>query len=255
MIDPVAAGFAAAADAYERARPDYPAVALDWLAERLGLRSGRTVLDLGAGTGKLTRQLEATGAEVVAVEPLDEMRGWLEAASPGVRALAGTAEEIPLADASVDAVTIAQAFHWFDASRALPEMHRVLRPGGAVALVWNSRDLGDQLQAAIDELVRPLRRRARQEQRTRRVPRPDLGRGGLFSPVEERRFPHEQTLSVGGVLDRVSSMSFVAVLGEDERTDLLARVRGLLAEVEEPVVLRYETEVYAADRLPSRGSP
>jgi SAM-dependent methyltransferase len=246
LIDPVAAAFAAAADAYERARPDYPAAAVEWLAERLGLRSGRTVLDLGAGTGKLTRQLEATGAAIVAVEPLGEMRAWLEAASPGVLALAGTAEEIPLPDASVDALTVAQAFHWFDRSRALAEMHRVLRPGGAVAVVWNSRDLGDSLQAAIDELVRPLRPRAWRERTL--DPRPDFERSGLFSPIEERRFPHEQRLPVDGVLDKVASTSAVAALGEEERAELLGRVRGLLADAAEPIVLRYVTEVYAADR-------
>ena len=125
MIHPTAAaGFSLGAAAYERGRPGYPAEAIGWLAEQLGLRAGRTVLDLAAGTGKLTRALVETGAEVVAVEPVDEMRAQLEAAVPAARALAGTAEEIPLADGAVDAVTVAQAFHWFDRDAAFTEIHR-----------------------------------------------------------------------------------------------------------------------------------
>jgi SAM-dependent methyltransferase len=243
-----ARAFAAVADQYERARPDYPAAAVEWLGGRLGLRRGRTVLDLAAGTGKLTRQLVATGADVVAVEPLDEMRAHLEAALPEARALAGRAEEIPLRDSSIDAVTVAQAFHWFDAQRALAEIHRVLRPGGGLALVWNSRDLADPLQSAVEAIIRPIRVRA--EAGPRPEPRADIDRSRLFSPVEERRFPHEQPLPRSAVLDRVASMSFVAAAPNEERAALLARVRDLLAEQEERVVLRYVTEVYVADRVP-----
>src|SRR5205807_4612798 len=107
-------GFDRAAEIYERARPEYPPQAVTWLAERLDLRAGRTVVDLGAGTGKLTRALVATGARIVAVEPLAEMRRVLEGAVPEAEALAGTAEAMPLPDAFADAVTVAAAFHWFD---------------------------------------------------------------------------------------------------------------------------------------------
>jgi SAM-dependent methyltransferase len=131
-----ARSFGAAVDAYERARPGYPDDAVDWL-----LPDGvRRVLDLGAGTGKLTRSLAARGLEVVAVEPLDEMRATLAAALPEVEAVAGTAEEIPLADDSVDAITVAQAWHWVDPERATAEAARVLRPGGTLGLIWNRRD-------------------------------------------------------------------------------------------------------------------
>jgi SAM-dependent methyltransferase len=205
------------------------------------------VLDLAAGTGKLTRQLAALGARVVAVEPLDEMRAHLEAAVPGARALAGRAEDIPLPDGSVDAVTVAQAFHWFDASRALAEIHRVLRPAGALALVWNGRDPGDPLQAAVDAEIRPYRRRAGLERAL--DPRAELARGRFFSRADERRFPHVQTIGRDRYVDRVASTSVVAALPGRERRALLDRVRELASERPGPVELRYVTEVYVADRL------
>ena len=127
-----AVGFARGADAYERGRPEYPADAL----EPLRLSPDLTVLDLAAGTGKLTRPLAASGARVIAVEPVAEMRAALPSS---VETLDGTAESIPLGDGSVDLVTVGQAFHWFDGDAALAEIHRVLRPGGRLALVWNRR--------------------------------------------------------------------------------------------------------------------
>ncbi len=135
-----AQGFGAAAEAYQRARPDYPAVLADWLHDELDLAPGRVVVDLGAGTGKFTPFLRATGARVVAVEPVEAMRAALVAAHPDVEALAGEAERLPLADASVDAIVCAQSFHWFARPAALAEMRRVLKPGGALGLVWNVRD-------------------------------------------------------------------------------------------------------------------
>lgn len=239
-----AAGFARGAAAYERGRPGFPAEAVEWLAQRLGLRPGRTVLDLAAGTGKLTRSLVATGAEVVAVEPVDEMRAVLEAAVPSARALAGTAEAIPLGDRSVDAVTVAQAFHWFDRAAAFTEIHRVLRPAGALAVVWNVRDLDDPLTAAIEELIGPLRRAVEAE-----LTWDPALRHPLFAPFQERRFRHEQQVDRAMLLDRVGSTSFVAALPETEREALLARVRELAAERPEPITLPYETQVYVADRV------
>jgi SAM-dependent methyltransferase len=128
-----APSFARVAEAYERARPEYAPEAVAYLVERLG----SVVLDLGAGTGKLARQLAACGLDVVAVEPLAEMRALIPA---GIETLAGTAEAIPLPEASVDAVTVAQAFHWFDEQKALAEIERVLRPGGLLAVVSNRRE-------------------------------------------------------------------------------------------------------------------
>jgi ubiquinone/menaquinone biosynthesis C-methylase UbiE len=142
--------FDSVADVYERARPQYAPDALAWIAGELPLRR---VLDLAAGTGKLTRQLAALGADVVAVEPGEDMRRVFAEALPGIELHAGSAEAIPLPDGSVDAVTVGQAFHWFRTADALAEIHRVLRPGGGFALLWNADDREDALMAALDAEV------------------------------------------------------------------------------------------------------
>jgi SAM-dependent methyltransferase len=221
-VHPAAAkGFSRSADAYERGRPGYPRAALDWLADRLQLAPGTTVVDLAAGTGKLTRELVRTGAAVVAVEPVAEMRSLLPAEA---RTLEGTAEAIPLDGGSVDAVTVAQAFHWFDGERALAEIHRVLRPDGVLALVWNRRG-SDPLNAAIEELVAPHRGD---------VPthhggawRAAFERTRLFGPPETRSFENTQALDADGLADRVGSISFAAALDAGPREELLGRVRAL----------------------------
>src|SRR5262249_54140245 len=139
---------------YERARPLYAVDALEWLRARLPLRR---VVDVGAGTGKLSRQLAAVGADVVAVEPDPDMRAVFARVLPGIELLAGSAEELPLADASVDVATAAQAFHWFDLERALPELHRVIRPGGGIAVVWNEWDDDDELMRSLNQIVKRRR--------------------------------------------------------------------------------------------------
>ena len=148
-----ARSFEAVAAEYERHRPDYPEEALRWAADELGLESGARVLDVGAGTGKLTRGLVALGLDVVAVEPGAPMLEQLRGAVPEAEAIEGPAEAIPLPDASVDAAFAAQAFHWFDRERALPELHRVIRPGGGLALLWNWWDERDPLQRELGELI------------------------------------------------------------------------------------------------------
>jgi SAM-dependent methyltransferase len=244
-IHPTAArGFGAAAEAYERGRPGYPEAAVAWLAERLRLGPGRTALDLAAGTGKLTRQLVPTGARVIAVEPTEGMRRQLERVLPGIEALPGTAEEIPLPDGSVDAVTVAQAFHWFRYEEALPEIHRVLRPGGGLALIWNSRDLDDPLQAELERIL------ARYRGRLGEFPdwRPPLGASGLFGPVEEATFRFKQHLDIDTLVERVHSISVIAALPERERRRVLARVREAAAGLGQPFAFPYVTEVFMCFR-------
>src|ERR1700712_1930981 len=141
MIHRTAAeGFTAGAESYAAGRPEYPSAIEGWLTGELGLAAGKTVLDLGAGTGKFSRSLLATGANVIAVEPVAAMLAQLVQQYPAVQAKSGPAEEIPLADASVDAVLCAQSFHWFATPASLREIHRVLKGGGALGLVWNVRD-------------------------------------------------------------------------------------------------------------------
>jgi SAM-dependent methyltransferase len=241
-----AAGFASAADVYERARPSYPEEAVAWMAKRCELGEGKTVVDVGAGTGKLTRLLPSTGAHVIAIEPVAEMRAKLT----GVQAFDGTAEDIPLPDGSADVITVAQAFHWFDHERALPELHRVLKPGGYLALFWNSRDLEDPVQNGVEELLRPARGAvASQMGRKWRAP---LERSPLFGPVEERNFRYEQQFTANDLCDRVSSTSFVAAMGAVEREELLVRVRALVYGLPEPFPFPYLTEVHVIPRSSDR---
>jgi len=242
-----AKGFSSAADVYERARPGYAPEAVSWVCERLGMGPGRSVLDLAAGTGKLTRDLVPSGATVIAVEPLDEMRDQLERVVPDVEALAGTAEEIPLGDASVDAVVCAQAFHWFDPDRAVPEIHRVLRPGGGFALLYNSRDLSDDVQKTIDEMLDPYRESV--EQQWTHAHDDVLAGSPLFGPVEHRSWPSEQRVGREALLEVVASRSYVASLDEGSRAELLGRIRDAFADEPEPIVLRYTVEVFVADRV------
>ena len=244
-VHPTAAsGFATSAEAYERARPGYPAEAVAWLGERLRIEPGRVVLDLAAGTGKLTRALQPLGARLIAVEPIDEMREQLFAALPDVDAFDGTAESIPLPDCSVDVVTCAQAFHWFRSEDALREIHRVLRPGGGLALLWNMRDLSDPLQARIHAILEPY-----QNVTSEGLVAPDLiDASGLFGPVEQRTWPYEQRLSRAHLVDRIASMSYVAVLDPDARAEVLSRVLEAADGLPEPIAIPYVTEVFAADR-------
>src|SRR5512133_367421 len=221
MVHPSAAtGFARSVEAYERARPEYPPEAIAWIARALALRPGRTVVDLAAGSGKLSRPLAKLGCEVIAVEPVDEMRA---AIGPGIEALAGTAEAMPLANDSADAVTVGQAFHWFDGPKALAEIERVLRPGGALALVWNRRPVeSSELHAAISEIMAPYRGDA-----------PSHGSGAWRATfagrdLQEQRFDFVQRLDADGLADRVGSTSFIAALDEPKRARVLERVRALV---------------------------
>lgn len=228
-LHPAAAeGFARNADDYERTRPGYPAEAVAFLAEVLGLREGTTVADVAAGTGKLTRLLVATGARVIAVEPVAEMRALLVATVPGVEVLDGVAEHLPLGDASVDAVTVAQAFHWFDHDRAIAELARTVRPGGRVGLVWNARDRSvdwvDEVWAIMDRVEKRAPWRDHDEWS-------DSAYTGLpgFGELHSARFRHLQSVTPEAMVRRVASVSHVAVLPEPERTAVLAEVRTLLA--------------------------
>jgi SAM-dependent methyltransferase len=200
------------------------------------------IVDLGAGTGKLTRLLVPSGARVIAVEPIAEMRAHIDVGE----AIEGTAEAIPLPDGSAALVTVAQAFHWFDHDLALPEIHRVLRPGGSLGLVWNMRDLDDPVQRGVEDLLTPFRcRRSAQREGKWRAP---LRASPLFGEPETAEFRYEQQFTARDLQDRVASTSFVAAMSEDERRPLLDQVRVLVADRAEPFRFPYLTEVIVSPR-------
>jgi SAM-dependent methyltransferase len=220
-----AEGFAAGAASYVAGRPEYPPEIEAWLTDELGLHSGKTVLDLGAGTGKFSRSLLATGAKVIAVEPVPAMLDQLVRQYPEVEARSGSAEDIPLGDESVDAVVCAQSFHWFATPQALREIHRVLKSGGALGLVWNDRDNNVEWVAALTRIMKRFEGDVpRFHSQKWRALFPADG----FGPLREKRFPNPHTgYPERVIVDRILSVSFMAALPPDEQE----RVRNELREV------------------------
>jgi len=208
-----ALSFGPVAAVYERGRPSYPAAALDWLLPSDATR----VVDVGAGTGKLTRLLHGRGLTVTAVDPSDGMRTELHRVLPAVPVPAGTAEDLPLDDHSVDAVLCAQAWHWVDAGRAVPEIARVLVPGGRLGLIWNLRDERVDWVRRLGEIIgSPAMHRP-------------AALDAPFGPTETRDFAWTHRTGTGRLLDLVASRSSVILLGADERAVVLDRVRHLVA--------------------------
>ncbi len=209
-----ARSFAGVADEYDRGRPGYPADAVAWALGAAPVE----VLDVGAGTGKLTEAVVAAGHRVTAVEPLPEMRAVLKASLPEVHVLEGTAEQLPVADASLDAVVVGAAFHWFDQERALEQIGRVLRTGGTLALFGNSFDTSIGWQAELRQILGPgtLGRRGH-------WPEPERLRL-LFDEVEQEEFPHSGPIDLARLRDYASSRSGFAVLSPDDREARLAEI-------------------------------
>ena len=241
-----AQAFGGAGDAYERGRPGYPPDAVAWMAMSLGIDADARVVDLAAGTGKFTRALSPFARRLVAFEPLEGMWRHLHEASPALPAAAATAERIPLRNQSVDAITVAQAFHWFRAEEALAEIRRVLRPGGRLGLVWNRRD---QSVPWVAELGRLLDRYERDTPRfAKRLWSRAFDSNAPFTPLEERTFRYEQELDVAGLQDRVVSVSFVAALDDDEKATVLDEVVRIASGLGERFALPYVTEVFCCSR-------
>jgi SAM-dependent methyltransferase len=207
--------FGSEATAYERGRPSYPPEAIDWLLPP----GARDVLDLGAGTGKLTSRLVERGLDVVAVDPIAEMLEMLRVSLPNTPALLGTAEDIPLADNSVDAVLVAQAWHWFNPARAIPELARVLRPGGRLGLVWNTRD---ERSGWVRELGRIIGRDGDPMRDHVTLPEP-------FTDVQRHQVEWTNYLTPQALIDLVASRSYCITSPTQVRTKTLDQVRELLA--------------------------
>jgi SAM-dependent methyltransferase len=233
--------FGAVADVYERGRPTYPPEAIDWLVPPHATR----VADVGAGTGKLTRPLRERGLDVIAVDPSAGMREQLRRAVPGVPVLAGTGEQLPLADRSVDAVLVAQAWHWVDPERAVPEAARVLAPGGRLGLLWNRRVEDEDWVAELSTIMG-----------SRGTPGagrhfPDIG--PPFGPVERRSVEWLHRLSRAEMTDWVASRSYVITLPDAQRNGVLGQVRDLLdthpaLAGEDEIALHMVTRCSRADR-------
>lgn len=244
-------GYAGVADVYTRGRPGYPDEASTWLREVVGLSAGKTVIEIGAGTGKFLPLLLRSGADVIALEPVEGMRSALESQFD-VRTLAGAANNINLPDESVDAVVCAQAFHWFATTEAVAEMRRVLKPGGILGLIWNGRDTSIPWVAAMNRIV---------DRYEGDAPRYQSGRWRDVFPAkgfvfaEER---HARILHTGSpehvIIDRALSTSFIAALPLRQRADVERELRDLIAVTPElngksEVALPYGTLMVAYRRI------
>jgi SAM-dependent methyltransferase len=207
--------FGSEAAAYERGRPSYPPETIDWLLPE----GAQDVLDLGAGTGKLTTRLVERGLDVIAVDPIPEMLELLSNSLPDTPALLGTAEEIPLADDSVDAVLVAQAWHWFDPERAVKEVSRVLRPGGRLGLVWNTRDERLGWVKDLGRIIGPEHDPFNNE----------VTLAEPFGEIERHQVEWTSYLTPQALIDLVASRSYCITSPEKVRTRTLEQVRELLS--------------------------
>ncbi len=256
-----AAGFDKEAAAYERSRPSYPPEALHWLTDGLALGPNVRCVDLAAGTGILTRLLAPSGCELIAVEPVVGMRAQLRTALPNVACLSSVAEALPFTGGSIDAVTIAQAFHWFDADAALGELRRVTRVGGHVAMLWNARDRSrpwvNLVWGVMDRVEKhaPWRNHdhvATSDSQARREE--SLADADGFGPVHTAQFHHEQAMTPELVVERVRGVSHVAVLPPAEQSAVLDEVRTILATHPETtgrdiLHIPYRVDCYRMERV------
>lgn len=232
-----AGSFGAHAADYATHRPDYPAAAIRWALAPLGDRTP-VVLDLGAGTGKLTEGLLDVGAEVIAVEPDPGMRAELIRRYPAVSAHAGSAESIPLPDDSVDAVLAGQAFHWFDQQRAFPEIARVLRPHGVCAAFWNSDDIRVPWVAGLKRVARtsvPNLPHVPNIDGSEQVPAHPL-----FEPFERAEFPHVQRRTAESLTATIGTHSHTLVVSDEQRAEVLSRIAEYLRNTPETATGEFE---------------
>jgi SAM-dependent methyltransferase len=242
-IDPAAEAFGSAAADYERARPSYPPDSIDLLRRETGIAAGVRVLDLAAGTGKLTRLLAGTGADVVAVEPVEGMRHQLSEVLPEIEVLDGTAEAIPLDAGSVDVVTVAQAFHWFKYDEALAEIRRVLRPGGSLAILFNRRDERVDWVRTWSDVI---------EWHGRRISEYDsidwsaLLEAAGFRGLRTASVEWEQTITRDLLAARVRSVSYIAEKPAAEQQEYVERVLALTDGFDDAFPLPYVTMMWFA---------
>jgi len=227
---------------YNAVRPDYPGEAMSFFASTFGLDGTVKALDLGAGSGIFTRQIRDLVGEVIAVDPSDSMREAFEKETPDLEVLNGSDIAIPLEDASVDVVFVAQAFHWFDSMRALQEIRRVLRTGGGLGLIWNERD---ESVPWVRDLGVAMRWDDFQPYETGRDFSEVLA-AGPFVDVQRATFRHAQTLTKKGLYQRVLTTSYVSLMNEAQREEVLRDVAQVVEPLDEMLTLPYVTDVYRA---------
>ena len=243
-LDDAFSGFADG-ERYQSARPDYPRDAVTFLVDSLGIEDDAHVLDLGAGTGIFTGQLLPFCAQITAVEPTPSMRAVLSQRLPSVTVLDGRDVAIPLESATVDCVVVAQAFHWFDAAMALEEIHRVLVEGGRLGVLWNERDESVEWVAELGEAMNwPTH----QPYEVGQDFRPVLA-AGPFVNIERRKFNHTQVLDHDGLLQRVLTTSYIAVMDDNEQSEVMRNVKKVVDQLPETVALPYVTDVYRATAM------
>lgn len=258
----MARGFTRGAGSYERSRPGYPPGVVRFAQRTFHLGPGSTIVDLAAGTGKLTRALLPTRARIIAIEPLSAMRRQFRQAVPSVRVRPGTAERTGLPSASADLVTVGQAFHWFDAEKALREIHRILRPGGGLMVVYNWRDERGGWRRAINRLAREYDYRTVPHHRDWGGWKPRLMRDPGLTRARVARFRHAQRLTRRLVEDRYLSISYLAALPPARKAEFLRRLRQVLANAPSSrgrrvLLMTYTTRVHWCLRreAPLRGAP
>ena len=252
-MDPVAAsGFGADPERYDRGRPSYPQPAVDWMLDELGIHPGARVVDLAAGTGKMTRLLATRGFDLVAVEPVEAMATVLRRHLPDIPLIMAPAEDLPFDDAGIDAVVVAQAFHWFDPDAAWAELARIIRPGGGVGLMWNVRDRSVPWIDAVWSVMDSVEKRAPWRDHEG-DPLDGLRNRPGFGALRDAEFDHVHSSDLDAFLDRFASVSHVAVLAEETRSRIIADVKSILDDHPEAfdgstLQVPYRTEVYVSTR-------
>jgi SAM-dependent methyltransferase len=253
-----ATSFGQVAGDYDRVRPGPPDEALDWLVPR----ECATAVDIAAGTGLFTRALQRRAAHVIAVEPDDRMRAVLAARSPGVRAVAGWGEAIPVPDASADGVFVSSAWHWLDPGRAVPEIARVLRDGGRLGVIWTSRDRRVDWVAEVDMLRRPQTVRSAEDARSQLRRRHEVVLPGdaPFESIASTSFGFVRTMRVDDAVDWLATYSGLITAPAEERAAGLARAREALvrqASGDGMIEMPMQSTCWRADRMhrPASGRP
>lgn len=254
-MNPTAAkGFHTEAEAYEKGRPEYSREIISFLQKELFLGSDKKLVDLAAGTGKFTRLIAATGVDLVAIEPVEGMRTQFRKKLPSIPVVEGSAENIPLPAASVDVVTVAQAFHWFSNEKALQEIHRVLKPQGHLVLIWNQRDEQVDWIRQMSEIINA--KAGTTPQYRSGLWKKAFETTSYFSPLKKTLFRYTQTATIETLVDRAASTSFIGAMGSQEKETVLQALREMalnhpLLRGKDSFEFPHTTDVYVTQKLGS----